>query len=167
MARLSRVGAGEATTCLRVGSTGNRCLNFSDPFGLWPPGVHDDMIKHALAAIGVSAAHISAIQQASRAFDSRTQSKNESFMHSMRAPDQTATAAIAARDEFVAGELNTAKGLATEGDEAGALTHLAQAMHPVMDQTSPEHVDANGQPKAWGGVASPGAVGHAIREHFD
>ena len=70
-------------------------------------------------------------------------------------------------DEFVAGELNTAKGLATEGDEAGALTHLAQAMHPVMDQTSPEHVDANGQPKAWGGVASPGAVGHAIREHFD
>src|SRR6266496_3999844 len=34
MERLSRVGAGEATTCLRVGSTGNRCLNFSDPFGL-------------------------------------------------------------------------------------------------------------------------------------
>jgi len=39
MARLSRVGAGEATTCLRVGSTEHRCLNFSDPFGLKPcPG---------------------------------------------------------------------------------------------------------------------------------
>ncbi len=31
------MGAGEATTCLRVGSSGNRCLNFSDPFGLCPP----------------------------------------------------------------------------------------------------------------------------------
>ena len=30
------MGAGEATTCLRVESTGNRCLNFSDPFGLCP-----------------------------------------------------------------------------------------------------------------------------------
>src|SRR6266851_2261359 len=37
MARLSRAGAGEATTCLRVGSTGNRCLNFSDPLGLCTP----------------------------------------------------------------------------------------------------------------------------------
>src|SRR5262249_37289223 len=33
MTRLSRVGAAEATNCLGVGSSGNRCLNFSDPFG--------------------------------------------------------------------------------------------------------------------------------------
>lgn len=30
------MGAGEATTCLRVGSSGNRCLNYGDPFGLCP-----------------------------------------------------------------------------------------------------------------------------------
>jgi hypothetical protein len=127
--------------------------------------VHDQLIQHALSGIA-SGSDIRALQQASRNLDKQTQGTASSYMHSMRAPGQSSADAIKARDQFVASELNTARSLAADGDRAGALTHLGNAMHPVMDQSSPEHTDANGQPKEWNPI-SLGAAGHVVKEHFD
>ena len=68
--------------------------------------------------------------------------------------------AIAERDKFVMSLVNYAKTLRKECREKEAHLILGQAFHPVMDSTSPEHVDKNGNPKPWLGMLRSG-VGHS------
>ena len=145
---------------------GNNPISYDDPFGLWPGEVHDMLIKHALKAIGVSDARITAIQKASRAFDASlsSQSAGNAYMHAMKSPGQSNEDAIKATNAFIQGKTAEAKADLAAGNEKGYINAMAQAMHAEMDETSPWHRDANGNPIQWNGVLS-GLHGDSHTQH--
>jgi len=153
--------AAEGTVSPGWGSSGNRGLAYTDPFGLWPPETHDVLILHALRGIA-SAQDIAAIQHASRSFDVRTQLPGQSYLHSMRDPGQSTASATQERNHFVATTLTQARELEASGDHAGALKAFGEATHPEVDRTSPAHTDAQGNPRLW--VPVPGRIGAHSRE---
>jgi len=74
------------------------------------------------------------------------QAPYNAYTHSMRAPTQSAEDAIEARNLFIAGSLGVA-GL--RYDHGGDWkTPFAQALHTLMDMTSPKHME-NGVPIRW------------------
>src|SRR5690606_41346498 len=80
-------------------------------------------------------------------------------MHSMAQTGQSPADARAARDSFVGNTMVAARAAADSGDREGALKKFGEAMHPVMDSSSPMHTDANGNPKVWSGIGD--AWGHS------
>jgi RHS repeat-associated protein len=121
----------------------------------WSPDGHDQMILNALGPCGVGRDVISKIQEASREFDKRTQAPGLSFMHSMRNgeqinPDgtkgQSAEEALEYRNMFIAGTLGAAQHAWNGGQTNNALDLFGQAIHPVMDSTSPYHTTNDGDP---------------------
>ena len=95
-------------------------------------------------------AALNAVSAAGAEFDMRTQAPEYSYMHSMRAPGQDAASAARARDVFLMHMLARAREAWAAGDCAGALRDFGSAIHPLMDETSPFHTDANG-PLDWSG----------------
>jgi uncharacterized protein RhaS with RHS repeats len=137
---LSEDPAGLADSMNFYYSTGDSPVNSGDPLGLWSPDAHDALIQHALSHCGVSDGDISAIQQASRGFDSATGGAEDwSFAHSMRAPDQSVDNAVDMRNQFVADQPESARLAYQQGDTPYALSELGWGIHPIMDFTSPEH----------------------------
>jgi len=67
----------------------------------------------------------------------------------MRSGSQSPADATAKRDKYIASEMGAAKEAAGQRDWSSALDHLGNAMHTTMDETSPAHVDKNGDPKVW------------------
>jgi hypothetical protein len=129
---------------------GNDPLNAVDPMGLWSPEAHDALLQFAFGS-RLGAADVQLLQQSSRAFDSNTQGfgADTAPLHSMRATGQSADAAIAARDAFIDQTIIQAQQLNQAGDRNGALTALGQALHPIMDASSPLHTTPEGQPRLW------------------
>lgn len=129
---------------------GNDPLNATDPTGLWSPAAHDALLQHAFGA-RLLAPDIRILQQSSRQFDRATQGfgANMAPLHSMRAVNQTPEAAIAARDAFIDRTISQAQQLAQGGDRPAALRLLGQALHPIMDSSSPIHTTPDGQPRLW------------------
>ena len=124
-------------------------VNFADPFGLWPAKTHDAIITTALRG-AAPGADIWAIMRGSRQFDlGLSQLPRNSFMHSMRATGQNPSAAIAKRDGFIESNMRDAENAQSRGDHQAAMSSLSIAMHTVMDETSPAHVDASGNPLVW------------------
>jgi RHS repeat-associated protein len=119
-----------------------------DPLGLWSPGAHDALIEHALKD-KASTACIARLKQSSRDFDKKTQGVQFTHVHSMRAKDQKPEDAISARDTFIKETLEKAKKAANSGECDEAMDLLGQALHPIMDSTSPMHTDSSGNPKVW------------------
>jgi RHS repeat-associated protein len=124
---------------------GNDVPNQSDPSGLWSPGAHDVLIQHALAG-NATLSDIAALQADSRAFDSSTQGIAWANAHAMAMPGQSSADAIAATHAFESQMIAAAQAAAAAGDRQSALQYLAQAMHPMMDSSSPAHTDDNGNP---------------------
>ncbi|MDO8465713.1 MAG: RHS repeat-associated core domain-containing protein [Gallionella sp.] len=123
-------------------------LKWVDPLGLFSPGAHDAIIDSAFNT-RLTPPEIRVIQQASRDFDTRTQSSSESNLHSMRLRGQSIADAEAGRDRFIRQALGEARAMNQRGDRAGALRRLGEACHPIMDWSSSEHSDGQGQPKEW------------------
>ena len=67
----------------------------------------------------------------------------------MRADGQSAAQAITARNIFIEQTIVQAQQLNQAGDTGGALNALGQALHPIMDSSSPVHTTADGQPRLW------------------
>jgi len=128
---------------------GNKPVSWSDPVGLWSAGAHDFLLQHALRGIA-SDCRIQALQQSSREFDKATQATRYAPLHSMARPGQSSPDAILARDAFINHTLQRARRSALLGSEANALELLGQALHPIMDSSSPMHVDSGGLPRTWG-----------------
>ena len=124
-------------------------INFSDPRGLWPQWIHTWLITHALHGV-MSGAALKAVSAAGADFDLRTQAPEYSYMHSMRAPGQDAASAARARDNFLMHMLARAREALAAGDCDGALRDFGIAIHPLMDETSPYHVDED-VPLEWSG----------------
>lgn len=133
----------------------NAPTNTGDPAGLWSPGAHDALIRHALGRCGVADFVISEIQQDSRDWDEMSQAVNQSNYHSMATPEQTAQEAIDARNQIIADYLNRAELQYENGRTANAYWDFAVAIHVLMDMTSPAHTDGNGNPYTWYGWSDP------------
>jgi hypothetical protein len=127
---------------------GNNPVSFADPWGLWSPGAHDYILKYAFRN-RLSKQDISRLQLSSRNFDRQTQAANKSHMHSMRLKNQTVGKATGLMNQFIADKLNKAREFAQCGNRNAALDLLGEALHPLMDSSSPMHVDADSNPKVW------------------
>lgn len=134
----------------------NNPYTLTDPDGRWSPKAHDALLQHAFTG-RLTARDIKTLQQSSREFDKQTQSPNESYKHSMAQEGQSGSDAIKQRDSFIGKTMVAARDAADQGDRQGALKLLGQALHPVMDSSSPEHTNSDGTPKEW-----KGAVGSTL-----
>ncbi len=145
------------------GYVGNSPTSANDPLGLWSPGGHDELIRHALAPCGVSPEQIHQIQQGSRALDATTGTSPEGAnFHSMAQPGQSVDDAVNARNNFVTNTLQIAQ-YSAASNAAFAMNQLGVAMHPMMDFTSPAHTMPNGDPIGWCGVTGcPGNRGNVL-----
>jgi len=153
------------------GYVGNSPASAGDPLGLWSPGGHDELIRHALAPCGVSPEQIHQIQNGSRAIDAATGTSPEGAnIHSMRRPIpntnplqlQSVADAVTARNAFVANGLMLAQSAWPNSPDV-AMEELGVAMHPMMDFTSPAHTLPNGDPIGWCGLGGcPGNKGNVL-----
>jgi uncharacterized protein RhaS with RHS repeats len=126
----------------------NNPVNRIDPLGLWSPGAHDALIDHALKNT-LPKSDLDILKQSSRDFDKATQSSDESFKHSMRKKGQTVEDAIKERDKFIKDKFDECKRANDAGKRNEALRLLGEALHPIMDASSPMHTDEKGNPKEW------------------
>jgi len=137
----------------------NSIYNPSDlsKFGInnWSPSAHDQMIQAALGPCGVGQDWIARIQKSSRDFDKSHQAPSQSYMHSMRDgtnPSQSAEDAINLRNQFIVDRMVAAQNAWGKGQTNNALSDFGEAIHPVMDSTSPAHTDNQGNPLPWCGL---------------
>jgi RHS repeat-associated protein len=119
-----------------------------DPLGLWSPEGHDKLL-YAAFYDRISTKDLSTMQQSSREFDLATQNPSQAFMHSMAQGGQSAADAIIQRDAFVSNMAVLAQAAEASGHHDNALYLFSAAAHAIMDSSSPEHVDENGNPKTW------------------
>jgi RHS repeat-associated protein len=145
---LTRDPIGEQGGINLYGYVNNNPVNQVDPLGLWSPGAHDCMLEHAFNG-EISESDINILKKSSRDFDKAHQGSDDSYMHSMREKGQKTEDAIKLRNDFVADRLKQARDANKSGDRNKALKLLGEAMHPIMDISSPMHTDNNGNPKIW------------------
>jgi RHS repeat-associated protein len=130
-------------------------VNEIDPFGLWSTDAHHQLIWNALHPCNVSNADIWQIQQGSD-FDDRFdfQGPEWSFMHAMRngSANQSPDDAKRQTAQFVADQMRGATSVYQAGGNDQAMFLFGVAMHPLMDETSPAHTDAQGNPIPWCGL---------------
>jgi hypothetical protein len=93
--------------------------------------------------------YLKIVQKGSREFDEQTQAPALSHLHSMRQKGEEAAVALQKRDKFVEATLKNARSLARRGQCEAALKLLGEALHPLMDASSPPHRDADGNPAVW------------------
>ena len=74
--------------------------------------------------------------QASRKRDEQIQLSGESYRHSMRHTNQSASAALSEGDAFVANLIVYARKQVNKGNCDEPLKALGEALHPVMDLSS-------------------------------
>ena len=133
-----------------------------DLLGLWSPAAHDTIFKYAFSDL-LSHADIDRLQQSSRAFDRRTQSAEQSYLHSMRQRDESVVDALGLRDKFIVDTLVEARRLARSGERNAALDKLGEACHPIQDSSSPMHTTPNNDPREWNPLWP---FGHSPDEHI-
>jgi hypothetical protein len=113
----------------------NNPLKFKDNDGKWPTYIHTNIIRKALGDV-FNEKQLEAIANGSVSVDApENQSPERSYMHAMRSPDQTIADAQTKMQQFINEKENTF--ISKEGDES--LTALGEALHPIMDATSPAH----------------------------
>ena len=127
--------------------------------GLWSPEAHDKILANALKD-RFSKDDLKAVQQASREFDKATQAAKDANKHAMRLAGQSPADAKAETQRFVNDKLSQAGAAQQAGDHAGALKNFGEAVHPIMDSSSPMHTNADGNPKPYYGIIS-GLLGHS------
>jgi RHS repeat-associated protein len=144
-------------------------LRYVDANGQWSTPVHneiiDDVFKDTLSDVDRTI-----LKQAS-VFVDQDQSVADSFMHGMRALDQSVQEAMDLGQAFVESHLDTAvqyqiqwENAGNSGWNPGALFQFGMALHTVTDADSPWH---DHYQEAWGHYWDPlGSAGHAAGEYF-
>jgi RHS repeat-associated protein len=146
--------------------------NYVDKLGLWVPGDHHKIIEDGLP--GVSPEIVQAIKNASDNADTApgAQDAENSYMHGMRAPDQSAEDAIRMTDLYIKAKMYTAVKSRCSGDNNSAYKALGEAMHAAMDTYSMDHRDGQGKPYVWRGMSYVNpfkllpAIAHGISESY-
>ncbi len=122
----------------------NNPLVYIDTDGRWPTYIHNKILETAFKGI-LTTKQIDVLKQASVKVD-EDQSIEGSYKHEMRSPGETVEDAESKMNEFISNEQNIF--ITGEGD--AALEALGEAMHPLMDATSPSHEGF----QEWGGLNS-------------
>ncbi len=140
-------------------------VNSRDPFGLWPTWAHNRIIQEVFGS-SLSAGDISAMQAGSKYADrAATQGNGSTFVHSMLAPNESAAEMQKDRSAYISGKLRSARALLAADDRTGAMFAFGEAIHPLMDATSPYHTDANGKPRTWDSGNWGAAAVHGVGEY--
>ena len=169
----------------------NNVVNRHDHFGLWSPKAHDVLQQSSFAGF-LEPWVISQMKSDGRLFDRSTQSGAESFKHAMaegvllppiisslpfpinvgivsKLPLATEKAST---NKFIDSKLTSSQRLAKRATTLTAIGRMwasravkefAEAMHPVMDRSSPAHTDAAGMPKLWH-ILHSSALNHSPNE---
>jgi RHS repeat-associated protein len=113
-------------------------VSFTDPSGLWPTWTHNRMLETTFKGLGTR--HLETLQRASKYVDRYSnQGVENSYQHGMRAPGQSVADAQALAATFYTDMIGAAKTARANGDLNQAYFALGQALHLVMDMTSPTH----------------------------
>lgn len=134
-----------------------------DPFGLWDQYTHDALIWNALKPCGVDQGLIYAIQQVSDEFDRTTGlSPENAYMHAMASPGQDLLSAWNQMNNFIGSKLQQASSAYATG--WGWIEPMGEAVHTMMDATSPVHRTADDIPIVW--PSFPNALDHGDVPYF-
>lgn len=135
----------------------NNPLKYIDPNGEWPEEVHNAIIDKAFSEgkHKLSSENRAAIKEGSIAVDTH-QEHEESYMHAMTGWREWETVEDAQKKmiDFINGKVNKFKVLMEKGgkeNEKAAYFTLGEALHPLMDSTSPSHEGF----QEWRGLITP------------
>jgi RHS repeat-associated protein len=118
----------------------NNPVSFVDPFGLWSPAAHHKIYEKAFPGIGPT--ELTAINSGSDWVDYVNQWSGDSYMHSMRAENQSAGEAQRMSCKFINENLawyNSLKNSPITKNRESAYRALGRALHTISDSTSPVH----------------------------
>jgi RHS repeat-associated protein len=145
----------------------NNPLRLVDNNGKWPTDIHNQIIDKAFP--GLSPRQRAVLKSASSAMDgilNGGQSKSNAYQHSMRAPNESPATAKQETQNFIKTEEHLAqvdqKTTPTNTSDINdkSLYMFGNAAHTVADGTSPEHVDAQGNPMPWNPLSPSGVEAH-------
>ena len=115
----------------------NDPVNRSDPSGLWPTAIHDQIIDKSLKD-KLTDEERQILKNESKAVD-KDQSQEGSYKHGMRSPNQTIDQARGAHEKYISQNLHDAIRAQKEGHRTEALRALGRGIHAISDATSPAH----------------------------
>jgi len=133
-----------------------------DHNGRWPTPVHEEFINKAFP--GLSNAQRELLKSSSARMDRPSnQTQANAYQHSMKAPGEDPAKAKQDAHDFMnekreaaqSAQGRTAENTSQINDRA--LSAAGEAIHTATDATSPAHVDANGNPRDWGGIPVVGS----------
>jgi hypothetical protein len=145
----------------------NNPLRMVDTNGKWPTDIHNQIIDRAFP--GLSQSQRAVLKSSSSAMDGLLnggQSQGNAYEHSMRAPNENPATAKQRTQDFIHTEEHLAqvdqKTMPTSSSEINdkSLYMFGNAAHTVADGTSPEHVDAQGNPLPWNPLSPSGVEAH-------
>jgi hypothetical protein len=124
-------------------------MNAADPKGLWSAEAHEFLMRSALSDL-LSEKELKTVIASSVWLDYVTQGNGSSYKHSMRSMGEGQNAALVKRDKFIKGRLGTARWYSKSKKFRNySLKMFGEAIHPLMDSTSPAHVTKTELPKGW------------------
>jgi RHS repeat-associated protein len=139
-------------------------ISESDPFGLWGTDAHNAILQYAFP--NLTWGQLQALENGSVSVDALwNQGPSNAYQHAMTAPGQSVADAQAKMCAFVASHLATyesLQGSSSPSAQYDAYYALGQALHPIMDSTSPAHAGW----QVWYNPAWPGNWGE-IPNHGD
>jgi RHS repeat-associated protein len=133
----------------------NNPLNYRDPLGLWPPGIHNRIIAEAFRDLPE---HLRMAIEAGSQYADTFQDPQYAYMHAMRSSGQSVNEAKRAMEKFIEKHLDNYRCKKQKGNYYDAFFQLGMALHPVMDSTSPPHRGF----QVWNGLSD--MAGHWLAE---
>ena len=118
----------------------NNPYRYIDHDGRWPEEVHNRIIQVAFSEGKYRLPpHLRQAMEMGSVHVDKDQSKEGSYKHAMRAPGQTSQEAERLMNSFIEQKIKEYKDLMSQGRTGEAYFRLGEAMHPIMDSTSPSH----------------------------
>ena len=150
---------------------GNDPVSLVDHDGNYPTAIHEQIVDRAFP--GLTAQQRQTLKSASYWMDhsATSQMKSHNHEHFMKSRGQNPAAAAAAARSYIQNQSQAAQAIQGERPqnvaslEKDALTAVGNAIHTATDGTSPAHVDANGNPRDWGGIPTSRAEIAAVQQH--